>query len=117
MNDTDQPDPLLQQVPLIRNPAFQPPRPITLNADYGKLLSTLPMSVVPPKAAISRDELDAWKRDLEKVEKDGLNPEKREEEIKVYKDWLSGVQRKVAPGFSFDVMTPRKTGKSDCNEV
>ncbi|OBA17971.1 hypothetical protein METBIDRAFT_226333 [Metschnikowia bicuspidata var. bicuspidata NRRL YB-4993] len=113
MNETDTPDALLQQVPLIRNPAFQPPRPITLNTDYAKLLATIPGSVMPPKAAISREELQAWTTDLEAVERNDLNMEARDKDIAVYKEWLVKVQRKVAPGFDYEIMTPTKNGDQE----
>ncbi|GEQ69445.1 hypothetical protein JCM33374_g3117 [Metschnikowia sp. JCM 33374] len=64
---------------------------------------------MPPKPAVGAEELHAWVADLNALEQEQLGEETREKDIAVYHDWLAAAQRKVAPGFSFDVMTPKKS--------
>ncbi|GBL51780.1 hypothetical protein ACI3LY_003439 [Candidozyma auris] len=110
MDDTDAPDPLLQQVPLIKNPAFQPPKPITLNTNYAKLIPNLPASVIPPEVTINKEDIEAWIADLQKFKKEKFDSEEKKRAIQKYEEWLKSVQRKVAPGFDFDIMTPASAG-------
>lgn len=111
MDDTDAPDPLLQQVPLLKNPAFQPPKPVTLNTNYAKLIPNLPASVLPPQMSLTEEDLEAWKNDLEEFKKTKLFTDSLKQAQKEYQDWLKAVQRKVAPGFSFNIMTPTSAGR------
>ncbi|QWW24400.1 hypothetical protein CA7LBN_003234 [Candidozyma auris] len=104
------PDPLLQQVPLIKNPAFQPPKPITLNTNYAKLIPNLPASVIPPEVTINKEDIEAWIADLQKFKKEKFDSEEKKRAIQKYEEWLKSVQRKVAPGFDFDIMTPASAG-------
>lgn len=97
---------MLQQVPLIRNPQFQPPKTVTLNANYSKLLATLPTTVVPPQMNLSKPDLENWIAKLEEIELTFLDLESSKEDIDKYTEWVKSQQRKVAPGFNFDIMTP-----------
>ncbi|QFZ27151.1 hypothetical protein EJF18_30109 [Clavispora lusitaniae] len=110
MEDTDAPDPFLQQVPLIRNPAFQPPKPVSLNTNYGKLLATLPGSVIPPKVALKKEELEQWIEQLKNIKQNNLHSESQTQASVNYTQWLKKSQMKVAPGFDFDGMTPLSAG-------
>lgn len=91
-------------MPLIRNPAYQPPRAVTLNTNYGKLLANLPGSALPPPPKVQPQELEDWKRDLEQLRDRAQNSDAASK----YAEWLALQQRKVAPGFTFDVMEPLK---------
>ncbi|ABN64441.2 hypothetical protein PICST_29837 [Scheffersomyces stipitis CBS 6054] len=109
MDDTERPDPILRQVPLINNPAFQPPKAITLNANYDVLIPTLSNTVVPPKINLADEEIQAWLRDIKSTEFQIQNAIENDEDVKKYKQWIKTQQIKVAPGFSFDgVMQPHK---------
>lgn len=102
-------DPILRQVPLINNPAFQPPKAITLNANYDVLIPTLSNTVVPPKINLADEEIQAWLRDIKSTEFQIQNAIENDEDVKKYKQWIKTQQIKVAPGFSFDgVMQPHK---------
>lgn len=79
---------------------------MTLNTNYSKLLATLPTSVVPPKMNLSKADLDAWITDLNEIELVSLDENKSGADILKYTEWLKTQQRKVAPGFNFDIMTP-----------
>jgi len=101
-------DPILAQVPLIKNPSYQPPKPITLNTNYNKLLPTLSSSVIPPKLNLSESDLENWTKEIEemKTNRSELNAS---EDIQGFKDWIKLQQLKIAPGFSFEgIMTPNK---------
>lgn len=90
-------------MPLIRNPSFQPPKAITLNSNYAKLLATLPSTVMPPKMTLTRENLEAWIADLERVRADIGG----KSEVEQYEQWQATLLRKAAPGFSVDnIMTP-----------
>ncbi|RCK62748.1 hypothetical protein Cantr_09227 [Candida viswanathii] len=108
MYDTDKPDSILKQVPLIRNPIYQPPKPVTLNTNYSKLIPTLSSTVVPPKLNISQDEITSWLDEIrtlrDKVKKEQAENEKSDK----YKTWVRDQTTKVAPGFNYSVMQPHK---------
>lgn len=97
-------------MPLIRNPAFQPPKSVSLNTNYAKLLATLPGSVIPPKVALQKHDLEAWIAELDLLRQANLDPDWRLEQSELYHQWLKDLQRKVAPGFNFDAMTPLNAG-------
>lgn len=87
---------------LIRNPVFQPPKPVTLSTNYAKLLATLSDAALPPSLKMLMYELRLWKDELGRMKEsvgDHLCLQK-------YTEWLQGQQRRVAPGFDFDVMQP-----------
>ncbi|CAH2353839.1 hypothetical protein CLIB1423_12S04104 [[Candida] railenensis] len=113
MDDTEKPDPVLMQVPLIRNPSYLPPKAITLNLNYGKLLPTLTKSVVPPKVNISEGELRKWEKDIEAVK---LRFEKADsaEQIR-YQEWVKRKQTQIAPGFDSmgGIMMPSRVEKTE----
>lgn len=96
-------------MPLIRNPSFHPPKTVTLNINYSKLLATLPTSVVPPKMNLSKMDLESWIGDLHEIELASLDRKNSQADIEKYSEWLKKQQRKVAPGFNFDIMTPTST--------
>lgn len=108
MYDTDKPDSILKQVPLIRNPIYQPPKPVTLNTNYNKLIPTLSSTVVPPKLNVSHDEITDWLEEIrslrDKVKKEQAENDKSEK----YKKWVHDQSTKVAPGFNYTVMKPHK---------
>ncbi|CAK9437268.1 uncharacterized protein LODBEIA_P16460 [Lodderomyces beijingensis] len=108
MDDTDRPDPILKQVPLIKNPSYQQPKAITLNANYNKLLPTLSATAIPPKLKINGDELNSWS---EKLTSEIVKIETEAEKSQVYEAWIKEQTTKVAPGFDFNVMTPQRTGR------
>lgn len=66
--------------------------------------------MIPPQLNISDKDLDQWEADLEKFEQERLDPSIHEEAQKAYQDWLRNTQRKVAPGFNYDIMTPTSAG-------
>ncbi|WLF79009.1 hypothetical protein PVL30_002758 [Lodderomyces elongisporus] len=114
MDDTDKPDPILKQVPLIKNPSFQPPKPVTLNSNYSKLIPTLPNTVIPPKLKVGTDDINSWSRDIQILiskydPKDGDDGDREDELRAKYQDWLQAQTKKVAPGFDYNIMTPQKT--------
>lgn len=106
-------DTTLKQVPLIKNPLYQPPKAVTLNTNYNKLIPTLTKSV-PPKVNISQDQLGQWRDDIEALKKRAEAPDLAE-----YTAWIAEQQLKVAPGFDFGgVMTPsRKSPPPELNEL
>lgn len=106
-------DPILQQVPLIRNPSFQPPKTVTLNANYSKLLATLPTTVIPPKMNLTKADLESWIADLHEIDSTSLDEAKSQADIAKYTDWVESKQRKVAPGFNFDIMKPTPAGQKE----
>lgn len=95
-------------MPLIKNPSFQPPKPVTLNANYAKALAALPGSVLPPKVNVTEEDMKKWTAELEVLREKYFGKEATEREIAVYENWLTQLQRKIAPGFNFEVMTPSK---------
>ncbi|KAK6459984.1 hypothetical protein DFJ63DRAFT_257104 [Scheffersomyces coipomensis] len=110
MDDTDKPDPILKQVPLIKNPSYQTPKSITLKTNYGKLIPTLSNTVIPPNINITDADIQKWVDELESIKsKIVSNPESEK-----FKEWISLQKIKVAPGFeSFEgVMQPRKNVSS-----
>lgn len=55
---------------------------------------------------MTEKDVDDWIDELESFRKSHLDQELLDSRRKVYQDWLTLVKRKVAPGFTFDVMTP-----------
>ncbi|EGV63393.1 hypothetical protein PSN45_004328 [Yamadazyma tenuis] len=107
MDDTNKPDPVLQKVPLIKSPLFQPPKPVTLNANYSKLISSLSSTVKPPKLNVSKQDLQGWISEIESLKPDFDNSSPTNiAQIKEYKEWLHQQKLKVAPGFDSTVLTP-----------
>lgn len=95
-------------MPLIKNPSYQPPKPITLNTNYSKLIPTLAASVQPPKLNLTELDLQNWAKEIEEMKNDRLKIANGES-VTEFQDWIKKQQIKIAPGFSFDgVMTPNK---------
>ncbi|CAN3372032.1 hypothetical protein DIRU0_B08350 [Diutina rugosa] len=109
MDDTDKADELLKQIPLLKNPAFQPPKPVTLNHNYHKLLPNLQQSV-PPKINVDAQELERWQAHIDSLQSKVAGLGKQSAEAQQFTKWLSDSQRKVAPGFMFGggVMQPSR---------
>lgn len=57
---------------------------------------------------LSKLGLDAWIADLNELDLTSLDETKSRADTQVYTEWLKSQQRKVAPGFNFDIMTPTK---------
>lgn len=55
---------------------------------------------------LSKQDLEAWIGDLHEIEREFLDSEKSAADIEKYTDWVKSQQRKVAPGFDFEIMTP-----------
>lgn len=106
-------DPVLMQVPLIRNPSYQPPKAITLNLNYGKLLPTLAKSVVPPKVNLTQEELKKWEKEVESV-KQRHEQEESANSVK-YQEWVKKKQTQIAPGFDSmgGIMMPHRVEKQE----
>ncbi|KAL6454573.1 hypothetical protein SBY92_004040 [Candida maltosa Xu316] len=108
MDDTDKPDSILKQVPLIKNPSYQPPKPVTLNTNYNKLIPTLSNTVVPPKLNISENEVNSWLEEIRWL-RDKVRKEQEEKGAKAkYDKWIHDQSIKTAPGFDFSIMQPHK---------
>ncbi|KAI5954514.1 hypothetical protein KGF54_002289 [Candida jiufengensis] len=108
MDDTDKPDPILKQVPLIKNPSYQPPKAITLNTNYNKLLPSLSSTVIPPQLKVSEDDINNWINELNEFKRK-LNANNDEtNDTYEYKNWINEQSNKVAPGFSYDILKPKK---------
>ncbi|KAI5962211.1 uncharacterized protein KGF55_003287 [Candida pseudojiufengensis] len=105
MDDTDKPDPILKQVPLIKNPSYQPPKAITLNTNFNKLLPTLSNTVVPPQLKITDDDINEWVKELNEFKKNLVTDSKNGTDLK---KWINEESNKVAPGFSYDILKPTK---------
>lgn len=60
-------------------------------------------SLVPPKVSVPEETLQEW---TDALEKERANWDSKEE-ARAYETWLDERKRKVAPGFSFGVMTPQ----------
>lgn len=100
-------------MPLIKNPSFQPPKPVTLNANYSKLLPTLTNSIKPPKLNLKAEDLDNWVKDLESLKDDMFDIKKYDKDVDDYNQWLKKKQLQMAPGFDSGViMKPQKVEKS-----
>lgn len=105
---------MLQQLPLIRNPAFKSPRAITLQTNYDKLLPTFQKSV-PPKMNLEQSDLDAWLGTVHELQTTVTTMGSDEDpDAEKYTTWLHEKQRKVAPGFVFGggVMQPKHRPQS-----
>lgn len=83
---------------------------MSLNTNYAKLIPNLPNSVVPPKLNITEADVESWGKEIEDFKKDHFDTEAEKAAVKKYQDWLKSVQRKVAPGFSNQIMTPTSAG-------
>lgn len=55
---------------------------------------------------LSKPDLESWIANLEEMELTFLDSEKSKEDMGKYTEWVKSQQRKVAPGFNFDIMTP-----------
>lgn len=97
------------QVPLVRNPQYHPPKAVTLNLNYNKMLPTLAKSVVPPKVTLTREDLTNWRQQTEQ-HRATFDVAKNDEAVARFEEWLIQKRRQVAPGFDADggVMTPKK---------
>jgi hypothetical protein len=101
-------------VPLIKSPSYQPPKPITLNTNYEKLIPTLYKSVIPPKISLSDkdvliwlDEMNSWKEEIsQSLSKDDA-----------FKTWLNKQQLSTAPGFNFSIMKPAKIDHNKLDDI
>lgn len=83
---------------------------MSLNTNYSKLLATLPGSVIPPKVSLTKQDLESWIAELDTLKQANLDPDWRLQQSDLYRHWLKDLQRKVAPGFNFDAMTPLNAG-------
>ncbi|CAX40036.1 hypothetical protein CD36_30160 [Candida dubliniensis CD36] len=118
MIDTDKSDPILKQIPLIKNPTFQPPRPITLSNNYNKLIPTLSTTVIPPKLNISDTEIDSWLNEIRSLRQQIINKQINSNshshsnhnngQSDKYEKWIREQSNKIAPGFNYTVMQPQK---------
>ncbi|KAI5958827.1 hypothetical protein KGF57_002261 [Candida theae] len=108
MDDADKPDPVLKQVPLIKNPSYQPPKAISLRANYSKLLPTLSQTVIPPNLNISKEDIDKWINDLDQLKNKIANESGTDDSVKSYESWIKEQTTKVAPGFDYNILTPKK---------
>lgn len=107
-------DPVLKQVPLIKNPSFQPPKPVTLNTNYTKLLPSLSNTVKPPKLSLTKQDLQHWVESIEQLKPSYDNSSDINVSlIKQYQAWLDLARLKVAPGFNSSIMTPQKKPESN----
>ncbi|ODV68536.1 hypothetical protein HYPBUDRAFT_105019, partial [Hyphopichia burtonii NRRL Y-1933] len=104
-------DEILNQVPLIKNPLYQPPKPVTLNTNFNKLIPTL-NSVRPPKIKLTTEELTNWLASIEKMKSTSDSAE-----VTKYQDWINQQQRKFAPGFDFENVLVPTTKPQDKNEL
>ncbi|RLV87054.1 hypothetical protein JA9_001145 [Meyerozyma sp. JA9] len=98
----------LAQVPLVKNPAFQTPKPVTLNANYNKLIPTLFSTVKPPKLNVGLQDINKWKQDVDNLSQ-RLEMENDGTEIAKFESWVHQQATKVAPGLAETplVMQPR----------
>ncbi|CCG23261.1 Mvb12 ESCRT-I complex subunit [Candida orthopsilosis Co 90-125] len=108
MDDTDKPDPILKQVPLIKNPSYQPPKAISLRTNYSKLLPTLSHTVVPPNLNITKEDIDKWSNEIDEYKTMIANEQKTDSSVVNYEKWIKEQSTKVAPGFDYDILTPKK---------
>lgn len=107
-------DPILMQVPLIKNPLYQPPRAITLNTNYNKLLPTLSTSVIPPKVNLTGQTIQEWKNDIETIKNDKFDLTRNAKIIDDFNNWVKEKQLRVAPGYDYSpgrVMVPGRVEK------
>lgn len=98
----------MKQVPLIKNPSYQPPKPISLNTNYEKFLGNARVFAVPPEPCITHSDVEKWINESRK-EIDVLKSHKSDKRIEDFQSWIHQQKNKVAPGFSFDeIMRPHK---------
>lgn len=91
-------------MPLIKNPAYIPPKPVSLNDNYDMLLPKLNKSI-PPKIGLGQADIDAWLETMNQWR----------EKVKVTNDdlfvnWINDQKQKIAPGLD-SVITPKKLEK------
>lgn len=116
-------DDLLRQVPLIKNPLFQPPKPVTLNANYNKLIPTLSNTVIPPRLNMEIDDLKHWQQDLSlQIQLFDLKSDSNIADINSFNEWVSAKKTKVAPGFDsvihpVTVKSPVSLNKNTKNDI
>ncbi|EGW34160.1 uncharacterized protein SPAPADRAFT_59579 [Spathaspora passalidarum NRRL Y-27907] len=111
MDDTDKPDPILKQIPLIKNPSYQPPKPITLNTNYNKLIPSLSNTVIPPKLNVGETEINAWLKEICAIESRLNDNITNDKNVHQFQEWSHQQTIKVAPGFEYaTVMQPHKVG-------
>ncbi|CAL1183001.1 unnamed protein product [Candida parapsilosis] len=117
MDDTDKPDPILKQVPLIKNPSYQPPKAVSLRTNYSKLLPALPRTVAPPNLNITKEDIDKWSRELNQFKDRIGNDRQSDTFVTSYEKWIkeqilhyrsrSSQQPKVKPNHKFDLVKNR----------
>ena len=98
----------LAQIPLVKNPAFQTPKPVTLNVNYTKLIPTLFLTVKPPKLNVGVQDIEMWKQDVDNLNQ-RLDKDNDGTETAKFELWVHQQATKVAPGLgeSSQVMQPR----------
>lgn len=109
-------DPLLEQVPLIKNLAFQPPKPVNLDRNYSQLLPTLQKSV-PPGFNFGAEEINQWQSEVDRLKEVLTGLGNQSSQARQFELWLVTSQKTVAPGFTFGggVMQPNKRPDSPQN--
>lgn len=60
---------------------------------------------------LSKADLELWISDLQGMENGALGEQKSKADREVYELWLKEQQKKVAPGFNFEIMTPTSATK------
>lgn len=69
--------------------------------------------MVPPRINVTEADLESWKKEIEDFGKAHFKTDAQNEAQKKYQDWLKSVQRKVAPGYSNQIMTPTSAGHQE----
>lgn len=94
-------DPILKQVPLIKNPSYQPPKAISLRTNYSKLLPTLSHTVVPPNLNITKEDIDKWLNEIDEYKTMIANEQKTDSSVANYEKWI----KSKAPKLHLDLIT------------
>lgn len=91
----------------MKNPYFKPPRPVTLDPSYGKLIPNLTETCLPPRISVSKSEILDW---ISKTQSLGQSLIINNESTIAFTNWVHSSQQKVAPGFdvAVGVMKPAK---------
>lgn len=118
MSSTQPPShPLLQQIPLITVPRYQPPKPAPSLSSYPQYLS---LSQVRVQTTITEQNIQAWLDECERLKKD-ITDFGAVEKWK-YQEWCEkdGVKR-LAPGLELGsegkgILRPSVTGPKNSNE-